>query len=210
MCEGRVARCFDGAGPSCRLGTAGMSRLPGFRVLTAIALVGALSLAGCNSADRAGTRRLEARSAPAGTAATSSYESLRSGVVQLQGSIESIAEARELAGRLKDAVPGDYRLAVEDIVGYLDSAGTAISQALGDPPSESAYNADRASYEKQRASIATAVGDAQQDMSEAAGIVSSLDQAPADVREKLLELEELIDVARQDVGDSLGTLKGGG
>lgn len=133
------------------------------------------------------------------------HQQLRSGLVQLEGTLETIELALDEAkARLKQATGAD-RERLQELVDRIDDCGATLAEHLGDPPTESEVAASFARYDEQRLRMIDDVNDSVVAMNEAAGLCLGEGEEPLPA---LAKLHELVTTAIEDLRGTLDALGG--
>lgn len=137
------------------------------------------------------------------------FESLRSAEFQFAASVTgieaSLEEARGLAA--SSEVSEETKEALADVIDYLDSAGSIVSELADIVPSRSELAVQFKNYEKKRASYALTAEDALADLQECRGLLSSIvESTPVGRASGVEHLLSVIEVNIQDVEGALRTL----
>ncbi len=134
------------------------------------------------------------------------YQQLRSCAFQLDAATESLAEAFEQAKDGESKAKGMTKEGLQDVLDYLDSAGSQISDYTEEPASAKAVQEKISEFEALKHKALQAISDSIRDLEEAQGIASSLEEDDPSFPAK--GLSNLISVAREDLIGALEALGG--
>lgn len=177
-------------------------------------VVSVLLLGGCGSDSRKAGVSAPASSSPTSMESPATpeerlFESLRSAAFQFSASVtgieSSLDEARGLAA--SSGVSEETKEALADVIDYLDSAGSIVSELTDIVPSRSDLAVQFKNYEKKRESHALTAEDALADLQECRGLLSSIvESTPVGRASGVEHLLSVIEVNIQDVEGALRTL----
>ena len=139
------------------------------------------------------------------------YEQLRSGAFQLNAAASSIEEtltaAKAAIGKLP--IGSSSREGMEDVVDYVDSAGSGIGDFSEDPPSKDEVAKDFAAFDEKRLKAIGAASDALKDLREALGLLETMaEDANAAVVKTVLGVRSLLAVSIDDLWGAIEALGG--
>lgn len=129
---------------------------------------------------------------------------IRSGLVQIEASADSVSEAHREVVAKRDAATGEVASALGEVADLVDSAGAGLVELVAEPPDPADVRSKPTKYESERKRLIAAVEDCLYDLREAVGILESLVENQAN----LAELRDLVGLARDDVAEALEALGG--
>lgn len=139
------------------------------------------------------------------------YEQLRSGAYQLNATTASIEETLRAAKEALAKLPkrSDVAEGMQDVIDYVDSAGSGIGDYADDPPTKEEVAKDFAAFDERRLKAVAAAGESLRDLREALGLLETMAEVDnASVVKSVLGVRSLLAVAVDDLWGAIEALGG--
>ena len=139
------------------------------------------------------------------------HEQLRSGAFQLNAATASIEETLAAAKSSLSKLPknSSAREGMEDVVDYVDSAGSSLGEFIEEPPTKQEVAKDFAGFDERRLKAVDAATEALRDLREALGLLETIAEDPNEsVIKTVLGVRSLLAVAIDDLWGAIEALGG--